>query len=358
MKMNDDQLLRTGWKPFFQQQVADHGSTAIKVARVSSHHGIRVLLLGEAGEFWIPVQSAEAVGGIAVGDWVVLDAGADRVLQRLERKTVLFRKAAGEEVKPQIIAANIDTLFITTSCNEDFNLSRIERYLALALDAGIRPIVVLTKVDLCDSADEYRRQAERLHPGLVVESLDARDPEQVTRLRSWCGPGESVALLGSSGVGKSTLANALGAGDLATGSIRDADGKGRHTTTARSLHLLPSGGVLVDNPGVRECQLSECEHGLKTLFDDVIQIAQRCQFRNCSHEGESGCAIGPALTSGELDQRRFANFVTLSEEQARNAKSLAERHDRQDRQDRQDRKIVSGRSQKSASAHKRRRRRK
>ena len=160
VEMTDDQLLRTGWKPFFQQQVADHGATATKVARVSSHHGIRVLLLGEAGEFWIPVQSAEAVGGIAVGDWVVLDAGADRVLQRLERKTVLFRKAAGEEVKPQIIAANIDTLFITTSCNEDFNLSRIERYLALALDAGIRPIVVLTKVDLSDSADEYRRQAE------------------------------------------------------------------------------------------------------------------------------------------------------------------------------------------------------
>ena len=192
----------------------------------------------------------------------------------------------------------------------------------------------------------------QLHPGLVVESLDARDPQQVTRLRSWCGLGESVALLGSSGVGKSTLANALGAGDLATGSIRDADDKGRHTTTARSLHLLPSGGVLVDNPGVRECQLSECEHGLRTLFDDVIQIAQRCQFRNCRHDGESGCAIGPALDSGELDQRRFANFVTLSEEQARNAKSLAERHDRQDR------KTVSGRSQKSASAHKRRRRRK
>ena len=329
--MTDDQLLRTGWKPFFQQQITDHGSTPIKVARVSSHHGIRVLLLGETGEFGIPVQSAEAVGGIAVGDWVVLDADTDRVLQRLERKTVLYRKAAGEEIKPQIIATNIDTLFITTSCNEDFNLSRIERYLALSLDAGIRPVVVLTKIDLSDSAEACRRDTERLHPGLSVESLDARDPDQAERLRDWCGPGESVALLGSSGVGKSTLANALGADDLETGSIRDADGKGRHTTTARSLHLLPSGGVLVDNPGVRECQLSDCERGILELFADVVRIAERCRFRNCRHEGEVGCAIGPALESGELDRRRFQNFETLHEEQARNAKTLAEREERAER---------------------------
>ena len=171
--MTDDKLLMIGWKPFFQQQVATCGSVAVKVARVSSHHGTRVLLLGEHGEFSVPVQSAEAVGGIAVGDWLVLDANKDRALQRLERQAVLLRKASGEEVKPQVIASNIDTLFITTSCNEEFNLSRIERYLALALEAGIRPVVVLTKADLCDAAVEYRRQAEQLHPGLVVESLDA-----------------------------------------------------------------------------------------------------------------------------------------------------------------------------------------
>ena len=330
-EMHDDQLLRTGWKPFFQQQVADHGSTPIKVARVSSHHGIRVMLLGAEGEFGIPVQSAEAVGDIAVGDWVVIDETTDRVLQRLDRQTALWRKSAGEEVKPQIIAANIDTLFITTSCNEDFNLSRIERYLALSLDAGIRPIVVLTKIDLSEDADSLRHETEKLHPGLIVESLDARDPDQAKRLRAWCGPGESVALLGSSGVGKSTLANALGADDLATGSIRDADGKGRHTTTARSLHLLPSGGVLVDNPGVRECQLAECDRGITELFDDIVQIVERCRFRNCGHDGEAGCAIEPALESGELDRRRYENFENLNQEQARNAKALIERRGRLDR---------------------------
>ena len=348
--MTDDQLLRTGWKPFFQQQITDHGSTPIKVARVSSHHGIRVLLLGETGEFWIPVQSAEAVGGIAVGDWVVLDADADRVLQRLDRRTVLYRKAAGEEIKPQIIATNIDTLFITTSCNEDFNLSRIERYLALALDAGIRPIVVLTKVDLTEDVDAFRRDTEKLHPDLIVESLDARDPTQAEGLRRWCGPGETIALLGSSGVGKSTLANALGADDLATGSIREADGKGRHTTTARSLHLLPSGGVLIDNPGVRECQLVECERGILELFDDVVQIIDRCRFRNCRHDDEVGCAVGPALDSGELDRRRFENFESLNEEQARNAKSLTDREERNQRLARS-----TGRSPKSFGSRKRRR---
>lgn len=351
--MNDDQLPRIGWKPFFQKQVADHGSTPIKVARVSSHHGIRVMLLGSEGEFGVPVQSAEAVGDIAVGDWVVIDADADRVLQRLDRRTALWRKSAGEEVKPQIIAANIDTLLITTSCNEDFNLSRIERYLALALDAGIRPIVVLTKIDLSDDVGTFRRETEKLLPGLVVESLDARKPEQAEGLRRWCGPGESVALLGSSGVGKSTLANALGADDLATGGIREADGKGRHTTTARSLHLLPSGGVLVDNPGVRECQLAECEQGILQLFDDVVQIIDRCRFRNCRHDGEAGCAIEPALESGELDRRRFDNFESLTEEQARNATALAERRERAERRQR-DR--SADRASRSSATRRRRRR--
>lgn len=345
--MTNQKLCAIGWKPCFEQQVALDCSERAIVARVSAHHGSQILFLGEVGEFRVPVQLAESAGEIAVGDWVVLDSENYRAIQRLERQTLLYRKSSGEEVRPQAIAANIDTIFIVCSCNEDFNLSRLERYLALALQAGAEPVVVLTKADLCDSPVELQRQAEQLHPGLVVELLDARSPEQVEGLQTWCRPGQSVALLGSSGVGKSTLANTLGARGQATSGIREQDGKGRHTTTARSLHLLPSGGVLVDNPGMRELQLPACEEGVTDLFEDVLRIAAQCKYTDCSHEGDAGCAVQIAIESGELEQRRFTSFKKLLAEQARNASSLAERRER-DRQ--------TGRMYKSIIADKRRQR--
>jgi len=326
--MDNQKLRAIGWKPFYDEQLAQDALASAVLARVTSHLGTEVLLLGEAGEFRVPVSLAESAGEIAVGDWLVLDAKTQRAIQRLERQTVLLRKAAGEEIKPQAIAANIDTLFIVSSCNEDFNLSRIERYLALALQAGATPVVVLTKADLCEEANDLLLQVEQLHPNLAVQTIDARQPEQVDILLTWCGPGQTVALLGSSGVGKSTLANALGAGDLATGGIRDNDDKGRHTTTSRSLHQLPSGGVLVDNPGVRELQLPDCEDGLNDLFADVICIVAACRFNNCSHTGDLGCAIKAAIDSGELDKRRYLNFQKLNAEQAQNNRPLAQRRER------------------------------
>lgn len=326
--MSSEQLRSIGWKPFFEQQVSID-FVEFRIARVSAHHGSQLLLLGKDGEFSVPIQLADRKGesDIAVGDWLVLDAN-NRVLERLDRQTMLHRKAAGTEVKPQAIAANVDTVFIVTSCNEDFNLSRIERYLALILQSGATPVVVLTKADLVPDAAELRRQTERLHPGLLVETIDARDPEQTKALIEWCDRGRTVALLGSSGVGKSTLANALGAPDLATGGIREHDGKGRHTTTARSLHRLPSGGVLIDNPGIRELQLPACEDGVAELFDDVYLIARNCRFRDCRHEGDAGCAIHEAIEAGQLDERRFVSFKKLAAEQAHNSRSLAERHER------------------------------
>ncbi len=319
--MDNQKLRAIGWKPFFQQQVPSDMLEAVVVARVSAHYGSEVLLLNETGEFRVPVQLAESAGEIAVGDWLVLNPQDKRAIQRLERQTLLSRKASGKEVKPQVIAANLDALFIVSSCNEEFNLSRIERYLALALQAGITPIVVLTKADLCENPADLRQQAEQLHVGLPVEAIDAREPEQAKVLMKWCGPGQSVALLGSSGVGKSTLANTLGAGELATGEIREDDGKGRHTTTWRSLHLLPDAGVLVDNPGIRELQLPDCQDGLAELFEDVVRFIADCRFRDCSHEGNAGCAVMAAIESGELTERRFASFQKLIAEQAHNSRS-------------------------------------
>lgn len=343
--MTNPTLRAIGWNSFFEEQLAKGDPRPVVVARVSAHHGSQVVLYGETGEFRVAVQSAEAAGKVAVGDWLVLNAADNRAIRRLDRKTLLSRKAAGEEAKPQILVANVDTVFVVSSCNEDFNLARLERYLAMALQAGATPVVVLTKADLCDDPAALVQQAGELHPGLAVEVMDARNPEQANALRSWCGPGQSVALLGSSGVGKSTLANALGAGDLATGGIREQDGKGRHTTTSRSLHLLPTGGVLVDNPGVREFQLPDCEDGVADLFEDVLAIVAECRFSDCGHGGEPGCAVRAAIESGTLDERRYASFLKLNEEQSRNARTLAARRER-------DRK--ASRTYKSAIAKKRR----
>lgn len=326
--MTTPTLRSIGWNSFFEDQLAAIDLPSVILARVSAHHSSQVVLYGPAGEFRVPVQTAEAAGEFCVGDWLVLNAADNRAIKRLERQTLLTRKAAGEEAKPQILVANVDTVFIVSSCNEDFNLSRIERYLAMTLQAGATPVVVLTKADLGDDSAALVEQARQLHPGLAVEVMDARRPEQVSVLKTWCGPGQSVALLGSSGVGKSTLANALGTSTQETGEIREQDGKGRHTTASRSLHLLPTGGVLVDNPGVREFQLPGCEDGVADLFEDVTGFIAECKFSDCGHNGEPGCAVLRAIESGELDERRFASFQKLEAEQARNAKTLADRRER------------------------------
>lgn len=324
--MNREKLRKVGWKAFFEQQIQADLAAEVTVARVSAHHRSQVIFIGDQGEFSVPTQLAEAAGEVTVGDWLLLD-GDCRAMQRLERQTVIARKAPGKDVRQQLIAANIDTIFIVSSCNEDYNLSRIERYLALTIQSGVTPIVVLTKSDLCTSAADLRRQVEKLKPGLLVETLDARDANQADALLAWCGLEQSVALVGSSGVGKSTLANAMGASDLATARIREKDGKGRHTTTSRSLHQLPSGGVLIDNPGMRELQLPACEDGVAGVFDDVFQLAELCRFSDCRHEGDAGCAVQAAVESGSLDPRRFRSFQKLQAEQERNSRTLAEQRE-------------------------------
>jgi ribosome biogenesis GTPase len=320
-------LHRIGWKAFFEQQL-EPGEESLIPARIAAHHGSQVILFSAAGELALDIQLMDACGDIAVGDWILLNSTGQRAKRRLDRETLISRKAAGQVAKEQLIAANVDTLLIVSSCNQDFSLSRFERYLAVAFESKTTPVVVLTKSDLCVDPAELRQQVERLHTGLVVETLDARDPDQVAVLDHWCRPGQTVALVGSSGVGKSTLANSLGANHLATAAIRADDDKGRHTTTSRSMHAMRQGGWLIDNPGMRELQLPSCEQGVADVFEDVMAFTRHCRFRNCRHESDAGCAAVAAVEAGELDGRRLKSFLKLRSEQERNSESMAERRDK------------------------------
>jgi ribosome biogenesis GTPase / thiamine phosphate phosphatase len=250
-----------------------------------------------------------------VGDWMLIPNEGERPLRLLDRETVLVRKAAGKRTHDQIIAANVDTLFIVTSCDQDFNVSRVERYLALAIEARIQPVIVLTKTDLCDDVDSFKQSALALQNNLRVECINAKDNNSLSSLRTLCTEGYTIALVGSSGVGKSTLINSLTDADQLTADVSVEDGKGQHTTTSRSLHLLHDGGILIDTPGIRELQLSNCETGIEDTFDDVSQFLGCCKFNNCQHKTEKGCAIKTALDSGELDLRRWESFQKLQAEQ-------------------------------------------
>jgi ribosome biogenesis GTPase len=296
------------------------------VARVTAQHRNRLELLCEAGELGLDLHPG--MPAITVGDWLLLTPDG-QFQQLLERQSLFRRKAAGSKVAEQLIASNVDTLFIVTSLNEDFSLSRIERYLSLAHEANSEPVVILSKADLCDNPEAARRQVQALDPLLTVEPINCLDAGEIDRLRPWCGTGQTVALMGSSGVGKSTLVNTLlGGAVLDTAPIREDDGKGRHTTTRRSLHLTPLGGLLLDTPGMRELQLADCDQGITATFSDIALLSEQCRFGNCRHDSEPGCAVQNAIRRGELEARRLESYRKLMREQDFNRATLAEKRAR------------------------------
>ena len=315
-------LERLGWRPFFQQQIElEHWN--YPVGRVVAQHRNRLELLSDSGEVELALQPG--LPAITVGDWVLLTPEG-QFLHLLERQSLFRRKAPGSKVTEQLIAANVDTLFVVTSLNEDFNLNRIERYLILANDASVEPVVVLSKADLCQDPERYQREIQRLNPLLMVEAINCLDASEIQKLLPWCGTGKTVALMGSSGVGKSTLLNTLlGECIQATGSIREKDSKGRHVTTGRSLHQMKEGGLLLDTPGLRELQLADCGEGVNSTFAEITSLAEHCRFANCSHVREPGCAVQDAIFRGELQARRLSSYQKLMREQEFNSATLAEK---------------------------------
>ncbi len=244
----------------------------------------------------------------------------------MERRSVFERRAPGSDRKRQLIAANVDTVFIVSSCNKDFNIARLERYVALAFEAEVTPVILLTKADLCDDPEAYVKAASAISNRVLVEVLNALSEEPIARLAPWCKPGQTIAFLGSSGVGKSTLVNALFRDGVAdTAAIREDDSKGRHTTTRRQLHFTADGCAVLDTPGMRELQLTDVEAGIADVFADIVALAGQCRFSDCRHDSEPGCAIQGALARGEIDPDRLARWNKLAAEERFNASTLAER---------------------------------
>ncbi|MEW6359359.1 MAG: ribosome small subunit-dependent GTPase A [Planctomycetota bacterium] len=255
----------------------------------------------------------------AVGDWVAMHVrpgeGRGTIHAVLPRKSSFSRKEAGVHTEEQIAAANIDTVFLVTGLDRDFNLRRIERYLTLVWDCGASPVIVLNKADLCADVAARVEQVEAIAFGVPIHAVSAVTGGGVEALRLRLSRGKTAALLGSSGVGKSTLINALlGAERQAVRDVRASDGRGRHTTTRRELILLPGGGALIDNPGMRELQMWTDEDGLSGTFADVEEIAAQCRFRNCKHQSEPGCAVRQAIAAGALDAGRLRGYQKLQRE--------------------------------------------
>jgi ribosome biogenesis GTPase len=320
-----------GWSPFFQSQWQEGELHGAAPARVMAVDRGRLHLQAPALDTHAPPFFSEDGDAATVGDWLLLDAGTLRPLRLLRRSSAFKRVAAGTGHEVQYIAANVDTLFLVSSCNQDFNVARLERYLALAREAGVTPVIVLTKSDLAASPDEFVREARKLRAGVHVEAVNALDPADVARLAAWCGRGQTVALLGSSGVGKSTLVGTLTGAELATQAVREDDDRGRHTTTRRQLHRLPAGGLLLDTPGMRELQLVDVAAGIADVFADIDAAAAPCRLSDCRHESEPGCAVLEAMASGQLDAERLRRWRKLVRENARNSESLADRHAREQR---------------------------
>lgn len=319
--LNKTDLRTYGLTPFFEQEAASY--TGLFIARVCEQHHNLYRVVCENGEILAVVSGKlahEANDGAAfpaVGDWVMIDRTEDSsgnavIHHVLRRKSVFTRKAAGTSHERQVVAANIDLVFICMALNADFNLRRLERYLSIAWDSMATPVIVLTKADLCADLETKLTQVSTVSVGTDVVVCSCMKDNGYQRILPYIERGKTIAFIGSSGVGKSTLINRLmGKEVLDTKEIR-SNGKGRHTTTHRQLLLLPNGGIVIDTPGMRELQLDSAN--LSRSFEDIEALARKCKYRDCSHTTEPGCAVRSAIEAGELAEERLESYLKLQKE--------------------------------------------
>jgi ribosome biogenesis GTPase / thiamine phosphate phosphatase len=305
-----DRLAALGWDAEWEAQRAAAAHPDLVPGRVARADRTHALVHTATSETHALLAGVDVI----TGDWVLLAEETLRVA--LPRRTALVRGAGRRDTRAQVLAANVDVVLIVTSINEDMNLRRLERYLTLAWESGAKPVFVLTKADLADDVDAVVKEVESIAFGVPVVAISNVSGAGLDVLRSHLGPGVTAALLGSSGVGKSTLVNTLlGEELLETREIRD-DGKGRHTTTRRELVQLPGGALVIDTPGMREIQLWVADEGLEEAFEDVTELFGRCRFSDCGHESEPGCAVKAAIEDGSLSAERWESYLKLQRELA------------------------------------------